>query len=107
MVSDITAYIPLIESIPHWHGDVDAIEHAFIVKATLDELLCTAIPENQWKKGNILQCTSVDDMLNPQFSVTEQHLRMTGSITDRVGQRWYWYKECDIINLDLYVWSAY
>jgi len=47
MVSDITAYIPLIESIPHWHGDVDAIEHAFIVKATLDELLCTAIPENQ------------------------------------------------------------
>jgi len=72
MVSDITAYIPLIESIPYWHGDVDAIAHAFILEAPLDELLCTAIPENQWKKEHKLQRTSVDDMLNPQFSVTDQ-----------------------------------
>jgi hypothetical protein len=30
MVSDATAYIPLAGSITRWHGDVDAIEHAFI-----------------------------------------------------------------------------
>ena len=43
MVPNATAYIPLIESIPLWHGDVDVIERALSEQAPLDEFQCTAI----------------------------------------------------------------
>jgi len=47
MFPDTTAYIPLIGSITRWHRDVDAIEHAFILWAPLDEFVFTAIREDQ------------------------------------------------------------
>jgi len=72
MVPDATAYIPLIGSISRWHGDVDAIERAFILRAALDEFVFSAIRENQRKKKNKSQNTSADDMLDPELIVTDE-----------------------------------
>jgi len=50
MAPDVSAYIQLIGSITHWHGNVDAIDHAFILPALLHEFVFTAILEDQRKK---------------------------------------------------------
>jgi len=56
----------------HWHGDEDAIEHAFIVKAPLDELFFTAIREDQRIKKSKSQHTSADEILDPGLIVTDE-----------------------------------
>jgi len=47
MVPDATAYIPLIGSITLWHGHVDGIERAFILRALVDVFIITTIREDQ------------------------------------------------------------
>jgi len=72
MVPNATACIPLIGNITRMHGDVDAIERAFILRTPLDEFLFTAIQENQRKKQSKSQNTSADDMLDPELIVTDK-----------------------------------
>jgi hypothetical protein len=78
VVPDASAYIPLIGSIILWHGDVDAIERAFIVQTHLDEFEFTAIWEYQQKiKSNDTQLLQMMCWILASFW-RKTFLRITG-----------------------------
>jgi hypothetical protein len=72
MVADDTAYIPPNGSITCWHGDLDAIECAFILGAPVDEFVFNAIREDQRKKKSKFQNTLADDRLDSELIVTDE-----------------------------------
>jgi len=52
LLPEATVFLPLVGNGTCWHGDVDALERAFLLQEPLQNFMFTAIREVQQKKSN-------------------------------------------------------
>jgi len=49
LLPQAAVFLPLVQNITCWHGDIDALESALVLQKPLKGLIFTAIPEDQQK----------------------------------------------------------